>query len=297
MKKEIIILFFIPFILIGQEKRSNISWLSSFEVESNNLNQKFLNSLLFTGHITDSIKNTWLKSSKENNIINGEIRNQLTYSYSFNNKNIEVSIADVNIINTHFTDDFLHLAFNGNSPYQDQNLNFSNTNLRIDRFQQFKMTYGSIINKININIGCSYLLGNHHFSYIIKEGSLYTAPYGSYLDLEYEVNAFMTDTSNLTAFANNGKGIATDFSTNFNIKEYDIQFSVEDLGYIKWNPSSISLAIDSAFTFEGIEVEDIYNFNDSILDASNIIEDINNTKNTSFKSYIPAIINFSIAIT
>ena len=294
MKRKIIMFFFIPFILTGQEYKSKISWESSFESESSSLNSQFLNSLLFTGYITDSIKKTWLKSVEENNIINAEIRNQFTYSYNFKNKKIKVSIADINIINTQFTDDFLHLGFEGNFTNQDQTLNFSNTNLRANRFQQFKMIYGFVTNKININIGCSYLLGNHHLSYIIKKGSLYTAPFGSYLDIEYDINAFMTDTSNLTAFANNGQGIAADFSTNFNIKSYEIQFSIKDLGYIIWNPSSISLGIDSLFTFEGIEIEDIYNFNDSILNSSNITDDITNTDRASFKSYIPAIIDFSI---
>ena len=295
MKTKIIILLFIPFILIGQEHKSEITWKSSIEFESSSLDKNFLNSLLFTGYITDSIKDHWLQSTEENNIINGEIRNQFMYSYKFKNHNIKLSVADINLINTHFTNDFLHLGFEGNFAHQDKTLNFSNTNLRANRFQQFKIIYGSFINNINLNIGCSYLLGNHHINYIINEGSLYTAPYGAYLDLEYDVNAFMTDTSNLTAFANNGEGVALDFSTNFNIMKHEIQFSLEDLGYIIWNPSSIALNIDSVFTFRGIEIEDIYNFNDSILDASNIIEDINNTKNTSFKSYIPAIIQFSIA--
>ena len=123
--------------LHGQEYKSKISWESSFESESSSLNSQFLNSLLFTGYITDSIKKTWLKSVEENNIINAEIRNQFTYSYNFKNKKIKVSIADINIINTQFTDDFLHLGFEGNFTNQDQTLNFSNTNLRANRFQQF----------------------------------------------------------------------------------------------------------------------------------------------------------------
>ena len=61
------------------------------------------------------------------------------------------------------------------------------------------------------------------------------------------------------------------------------------------NSSSINVANDSTFIFQGIEVEDIYNFNDSILEANNIIDDINKTNRNSFKSYIPATLHLSLA--
>ena len=151
MKTKIIILLFIPFILIGQEHKSEITWKSSIEFESSSLDKTFFNSLLFTGYISDSIKDHWLQSTEENNIINGEIRNQFMYSYKFKNHNIKLSIADINLINTHFTNDFLHLGFEGNFAHQDKTLKFSNTNLRANRFQQFKIIYGSFINNINLN--------------------------------------------------------------------------------------------------------------------------------------------------
>ena len=55
-----------------------------------------MNSLLFTGYITDSIKNNWLQSAEENNIINGEIRNQFMYSYKFKNgEDWEINFNDL----------------------------------------------------------------------------------------------------------------------------------------------------------------------------------------------------------
>ena len=62
-----------------------------------------------------------------------------------------------------------------------------------------------------------------------------------------------------------------------------------------WNPSSISLATDSTFNFQGVEVEDIFNFNDSVVEANNILDDASETNTTSFKSYIPATVHLSVS--
>ena len=294
MNKLILLLAF-PIILIAQEKKHEISWQSNYLFESNGLNKNFINSMLYGGHITSKMKSKWIDSGDKNNIINSEIRNGLSYNYNFNKQSIMFSFTDVNIVNTSFTDDLLRLSFEGNFNNQNKTLDFSNSNIRADRFQQYKIRYGSVINSININAGISYLAGNHHISYIIEQGSIHTGPFGTYLDVKYNMNAFVTDTSDFSFFKENGNGLAIDFSSDFRIQEYDIHLSIKDLGYIIWKTSSITLATDSTFNFEGVEVEDIFNFNDSVLEANNITEDIINTNNASFKSYIPANINLSVS--
>ncbi|MEC7863637.1 MAG: DUF5723 family protein [Bacteroidota bacterium] len=296
MTKKTILLLLFPFVLIAQENKYEITWKSNFLFESNSLNKNFLNSMLYGGQITDDIKSEWIASGdEENNIINSEISNGLSYTYHFNKQSIKFEFTDINIVNSQFTDDFLRLFFEGNVDHQNETLDFSNTNIKANRFQQYKIRYSRTINSVNINGGLSYLAGNHHLSYIINQGSLYTAPFGTYLNVAYNMNAFVTDTSNFSIFANNGNGVAIDFSTNFSIQEYDIHLSLTDLGFIMWKASSISLATDSAFNFQGVEIEDIFNFNDSVLEANNIIDDVLRTNNTSFKSYIPAIIHLSVS--
>jgi len=231
----------------------------------------------------------------ENNIINTEISNGLNYIYHFNKQSIGFSFADKNILNVSFTDDLLRLAFEGNFHHQGKTLDFSNTSIRASRFQQYKITYGKTINNLKINGGISYLLGNHHLSSIIKNGSLYTAPFGGYLDVDYSMNTFVTDTSNFSAFKNNGNGVAIDISTDFIIKESDIHLSLSNLGFIMWNTSTINLATDSTFDFQGVEIENIFNFNDSLLEANNIQDDIIRNNKNSFKSYIPATLHLSVS--
>ena len=295
MMKKLIILLLLPSTLIAQENQYNITWESNLLFESNGLHRAFLNSMLFGGNITDVMKSEWIASGNKNNIINSNISNGLSITYNFNKENIGFSFTDVNILNVSLTDDLLRLAFEGNFHHQGKILDFSGTSISATSFQQYKVTYGRARKNLKINGGISYLAGNHHLSYLIKNGSLYTAPLGTYLDVEYSMNAFITDTSNFSAFTNNGNGVAFDLSTDLDIQKYQIHFSLSNLGFIMWNTSSVTLATDSTFSFQGIEVDDIFNFNDSVLDANNIEDDIIKTKNNPFKSYIPATVILSVS--
>jgi len=295
--KRILIILCTPLLIFGQDTTYNhqLEWNSNFLFESSSLDKSFLNTMLYGGYITDEIKSNWINAGGENNILYSEISNGLSYTYNFKKQSIGFSFADRNILNASFTDDLLRIGFEGNFHYQDKTLDFSNTSIRADRYQQYKIIFGTAINRFKINGGISYLAGNHHLSYIMEKGSLYTAPLGTYLDIEYDMTAFITDTSNFSVFANNGNGIAVEFSTEFTIKDYDVHLSITDLGFIIWNTSSITLATDSSFNYQGVEVEDIFNFNDSVLEANNIKDDVLKTNNASFKSYIPATVHLSVS--
>ena len=281
-------------LLISNQFKNEINWTSNFIFESNGLNKEFLNSMLYSGNITDEMKDKWIESSNKKNIISSDIRNGISYSYHFKKQSIGFSFTDVNILNASFTNDLLRLAFEGNFYHQNKTLDIGGTSVRADRFQQYKISYSKKYNNMKINGGISYLIGNHHLSYIIEKGSLYTANFGAYLDLEYSMNAFVTDTSDFSLFKNNGNGLAIDFSTSFKVKKYIINFKIEDLGFIIWNNSSIILESDSLFNFQGVEVVDVFNFNDSILAANDIMQEINKTNTKSFKSYIPATFHLSL---
>jgi len=289
----------IPLIAIKEKEKTthhNIKISNYFTIESDDLNTNFLNTMLFGGFITDEMKDNWINQGDDNNRLNAELTNRFEYSYSTNKLNsYYFQFSDVNLINSSFKDDLLKLAFHGNYDYQEETLDFSNTVIRADRYQQYKFGYNHPIyrkeNLWQINTAISYLNGNHHAQLNINEGTLYTSALGTSLDLNYDINAMMTDTSNLSVFVGNGKGVALDFSIHVNKglnETYGIK--IRDFGYINWNENSIIANTDSSFTFMGIEVEDFNNlpeFNDSIMDIS-----FNNNK-TNFRSFIPARITLS----
>lgn len=319
MKRILSILILLPFLLNGQDtiitnsdpvqdyislsnkrdrpmpKKHHLSTTSYLTVESDDLNSSFLNSMLFGGFITDEMKDKWINSGDESNQINAEITNGIRYQYTtYNLNSYYFQFSDVNLINSSFSDDLLKLTFHGNYDYQGDTLDFSNTVIRADRYQQYKVGYGYSkwikTDYLKISTALSYLVGNHHAQLNINKGSLYTAEMGTYLDVNYDINAMITDTSNLSPFAGNGKGMALDFVLSYT-KDYNtFGIHIRDLGYINWNKSSIIANTDSSFNFTGIEVNDFNSlpeFNDSIMDISF-------SQNTSsFRSFIPARITLS----
>ena len=297
MKKILIILLIVPHILLAQNKlnKHSIEWNTNLIFESSSLDKSFLNTMLYGGYITDSIKTNWINTGGNNNVLYSEITNGLSYSLERNNNTFGFSFKDRNILNASFTDDLLRLAFEGNFYYEDKTLDFGATSIRADRFQQYTLFYATTFKQVKLSTSISYLSGNHHLSYIIEKGSLYTAPYGTSLDIAYDINAFVSDTASLNLFENNGNGLSIGLSTEFQFKEHTIHLSFSDLGFIMWDPTSITLAADSNFAFSGIEIDDFYSFNDSLIYVDDSTEDFPSSQKGKFKSYIPAAFHFKVS--
>ena len=295
--RVLLIIYCIPLFLLAQtdENKHSMEWNTNLLFESIGLDKSFLNTMLYGGRITNSIKTNWINAGGNNNLLYSEITNGLSYSLERNNNTFGFSFKDRNILNTSFTDDLLRLAFEGNFYYQDKTLDFGGTNIRADRFQQYTLSYATSFKQVKVSTSISYLSGNHHLSYIIEKGSLYTAPFGTSLDIAYDINAFVSDTASLNPFENNGNGLSFGLSTEFQFKEHTIHLSFSDLGFIMWDPTSITLAADSNFAFSGIEIDDFYSFNDSLIDVNNSTEDFPSSQKGKFKSYIPATFHFKVS--
>ena len=95
-------------------------------------------------------------------------------------------------MSTKFDNNILKLFLKGNAEYENEKLNFATTNIRINRYQQFKLFLDYQKEKYGVGLGLSYIYGNHNLTLISKRGSIYTATNGEYLDLSYDINSFVT---------------------------------------------------------------------------------------------------------
>ena len=193
--------------------------------------------------------------------------------------------------------DLLKLILKGNYEYQDETLQFVNTRIRANRFQQFKLHIENKTNKYSIGLGLSYVHGNHNFSLISNSASIYTAPMGLYLNLDYDINAFATDTNDFSLFENNGNGISLDLTGSYTVFNHKLDFYMHDLGYILWNNNSNNIFVDSTYVFNGVTIDNIFDFNVSILEASNILNDYDNIneETNEYKSYLSSNIGFKVS--
>ena len=316
MKKNIIILFILFTIkslypqsspndeLISMANKSSnfssqISFDSEINIESNTLDNNILNKFLFGGTINQELKNIWLSQFKKNNIVNLELNNGINFTKNLSSGDLLFSIYDKNHINLNINKDLLKLILNGNYEYQEDLLSFNSSNLRVTRFQQYKIGYNLRFKKNQINLAISYLQGNHNINIVVNEGSLFTYTNGESLDLNYNINSFITDTSSYNFLNSNGNGLAIDFSSTINFNRSKINFYVDNLGYIKWNRKSINNSIDSTFNFNGITINNFNNLYDSILDYNDSYSINITDQNIKYKTYITADIgvNFQQKVT
>jgi hypothetical protein len=279
----------------------SISWKSEISLESNSLNMDFANRMLFGGYINESQKNSWISKLDDNNTIFSEVSNTLSFHRNFGDNSFFFSIADRNLAKMSFTKDLMKVTLFGNYNYQGDTLHFDKTNFTLDRFQQIKLGYGKIFkiqeNNLTISTAVSYLNGNHHLSFTAENASFYTAPFGTHNSLDYDMNAFATDTANFNYFENNGNGFAFDFAINFKSKNKKYTLYLSDLGYINWEESALKYNTDTSFSFSGFEIENLLDFNDSILEAESdkYLEDIYiKARKGTVKSYIPANFGFKM---
>ena len=209
MKKNIILylLFIFSIATYSQEKESNLKYTinlnSNINFESNTIDKDFIDLFLYGGEISPQQKNKWIKNSHDFNVVNLDLHNNIGMKYKKAKNTFSFNISDINSINTSFTNDFLGFILKGNYYYQGDTLDFKKTSLRINRYQQIKLTYKRDIHRFKVGTAISYLSGNHHYSYIMNKGKLYTENGGTFLDLNYQINAFATDTKNLSLFNKN----------------------------------------------------------------------------------------------
>ena len=304
MRIIIFIIFSFPYILNCQDidlihynkVNRSIDFSTNMLLESDDISYEFINTMLYGGFITDEMKTNWINNGNLNNGVNVLINNSIKYSNYIKDGLLSFSINDVSSLDSRITDDLLKLTLEGNFKYQDQILDISNSFLRLNRYQQYKIEYlkyynnNDLKNEILINTGISYIVGNMNKSYIINNGSIYTHPDGSIIDLKYEFESIETNTS---LFASNGQGLSFDFGLTYEKSNDIIGFNIFDIGYIQWNENTKINKIDSTFSFSGIQFNDfdeVMDFTDSLTHLYN--QHISQHQFNNMKSFLASKIYF-----
>lgn len=296
--RVIILIFFIALNHTSFSQDKSIIFNSEINLETNAINGAIINEVFTSGYINNNLKNRIISLNEQSHVINLNLNTSFIYREKINNQlSYNFSFYDVNHVNTKFDNNILKLFLKGNAEYENEKLDFATTNIRVNRYQQFKLFLDYQKEKYGVGLGLSYIYGNHNLTLISKRGSIYTAPNGEYLDLNYDINSFVTDTSILSPFEHNGNGISVDLTGSLTFLNHKLDLYMLDFGYISWNNNSQNIYVDSTFTFNGIEVNNIFDFNDSILEISNIVDQYDNInqRNSKFKSYLCSNIGVKIS--
>lgn len=182
------------------------------------------------------------------------------------------------------------LLFMGNSQFENETATADNSRLNLfyyhcARFgfskQKSKYAYGM---KLGIAAGRSFVQAD------VNQFTVFTAPFGEYLDVAMNVNLLQ----NTAGTFYNGVGALLDFHYLRKINEkQSLTFQLSDLGFMRWNPKTTNEIADTSFRFEGLVINDLFNFDGENI---NIGDTLNNllglsTKNAATNTLLPFRLN------
>jgi hypothetical protein len=200
-------------------------------------------------------------------------------------------------LHSKFRDDLFEIFFRGNKMYKDEIAELGPFEFSTFTYQQ--LTYGiekqktSGNKKLIWNAGLSLNIGQKLNDFHSDHASLYTSRDGSFLDIEMDLRIRQNDSSQNDLGSFNGFGFSGSGSLIIKDENQNAwSFSAQNLGYIFWTKESAEIPVDSSFRFEGIEVDDLFDFGDSIdgritNDSTYVQEFLSRREKKSFTTMLP----------
>lgn len=290
-------------------QRLSFSAEAGFIYGSSVMNNDFMNKFIYGGRIDRSMKvDAYNKLNKDNNRLGGDLTFNINATipvdtlFKKTNLALTVGVSHTEHIDAVFTDDLFQLAFDGNKQFAGEEAILSGTNMNYFAYQKVYVGINAISQKHGVILSEGFNVGiikaQEHIALTIPKGSLFTEEDGKYIDLTINYAFNQTDTSknNLSAF--NGYGISTQIYKDFALKNGD-KFHVEinDIGFIRMSKKALEYKADKTFHYDGMEVNSIFDINDSITNSisqDSLLDNIyTSKKQSSYGIALPTTVNIS----
>tara|TARA_B100000902_G_C27312815_1_gene919430 strand:+ start:2438 stop:3769 length:1332 start_codon:yes stop_codon:yes gene_type:complete len=277
-------------------KKHKLAIESGVIIENTSLNYK-----LFTSGNIDDYKQTISDGLLEKNILSVRTKNGVKYLNKNFSKKMGYSLAiyDRVEVDFGFSKDLFDLVFFGNEMFQGEEINLENTYLSATKFQQINLTLFRMFNfhenQIEVGLGYSYLIGNHHVDFSTNNSYIEVGDDGEYINSNLNFIANFADTNEFGLFGSNGAGYALNLSLDITLKDNSLHFSIEDFGNINWNKEAVNYMSKEEINFSGLEIDNILSINDSLIQSQlDSLVDINYVaKMNNFTSYLPTKLHFA----
>lgn len=251
---------------------SMIEYQGSVMLNSNSVRNGFVNNYLFESRLS--------QNARKRSYQNAQMQNRLGIDYVHHVQYNTVIDTCLGMRDLFFTAglktrDFASAAFNndawglfllGNKPFAGQKMNFSNTSLSYLNYQEVFTGFGKYLSdNFFMGIVLGFIKGGDAQYLDIDRGTLYTQEDGEYIDLSLKMKLQQYNDNPLphTAFKGYGSNISVTGSYFFS-KDKFLNLNIKDAGFISWK-NMRSTEVDSNYHFEGFEIDDVFNFNDSTL--------------------------------
>ena len=258
--------------------RLNFSTQATFDYGSSVASNHFLNKFIFGGEIKREDKDNLYNKLDNRNTVGGDFNFKIQAEIPIDtllgktNFSLVFGIEHTEHYDAQLSSDLVKLVFDGNKQFAGKYADIGNTNFNYFNYQQINVGFinykKSSGRPAKEGAVFSIIKAQEHQAVLIPKGSLFTEQLGNELvfDLNYIYNGSDTANTGLKAF--NGFGISTDLFTEYNLKNGGkIAVNIDDLGFIQWNKKSIQIEADSTITFDGVEIDNIFDMNDSLISS------------------------------
>lgn len=264
-----LLLFLFPVILFSQGddlgRKINFYFNSSIDGGARQVSSRFISRYFQGGIISNEIKNSFFNKLENSNTAGALLDLDFVIRKYRNSDNSQIlrsyysfSLESFSFFEAQFTKDLFGLYFYGNQKYENLEADLSNMSFNQLSFQSIKLGLFQKIGRIGVGAKIAYVLGQGEIQLKSYESSLFTAKYGTYLDLNLMAKGRTTDLDNYHFFSHQGLGFAVDLELVLNYQDKSfIKAEINRLGSLKWNDYLKEHSIDTSYRFEGIEVSSL----------------------------------------
>ncbi len=270
-----------------------------FHMNSNAITTVFAGAFISQSSITDAMKNQVLSYARKTIKYEDELKAGLAYKHYFKKKNLTLYLSyyhrDLRTLTT--SRDAFQLIFEGNKPFENKTADLSNINFQNLMYNQYSIGVSKSDGHFFAGINVSYLQGFNSQQLKNQSGSLYTAPYGEYINVSYNMMLNEASTGSTNFFDLNGQGVSADLQFGYSTERSRFSISVTDLGYIVWGKHPVNYTGDTSMTYNGIVINDITNLSGSGLQGlklDSVLGALGPKKtNNSYSTSLPATIQMT----
>jgi hypothetical protein len=235
--------------------------------QSNSLPTQFSNAFVFPQFIDDSIKANAYNTLKPENRFGAEMSIDVLASFSpdsiWKSQGLQLRIGYEQqlFVAAKYSSDLFRLFFGGNASFAGNTADFGNTDFTSMAYRTFKvgMMQRNKNGMFSVDLG---LIQGQNFTQIkLEDAQLFTQEAGGYLDLTWKGNYYQSERES-NKFRNQpslGASISIEARQSFRGK-WMFHELVKDLGFVNWNESTKHIQGDTSIRFNGIQFNDILNF-------------------------------------
>lgn len=254
---------------LATAKRSGLISLGfSVELGSNSVRNDLIGGLYRGEFLSQEVRQNSSDAINESGIAGMELSADIRYTmfdslFSKPYLGSMLSFGQRNMLGVRFQKELFDLTFFGNAPYENQEVQIGPSAAEQQVFQ--KLGWGFVNLKKRFSLLFSVVKGQTLQHVDLTDASIFTATDGRYLDVDLQGDYLVSDSSNTGFSALNGIGFNIDIAKAFSLKRWRLEAVLSDFGVIAWNRNTRKLSADSAYTYRGIQIENILDLNDLVV--------------------------------